>query len=280
MAGLVDGVIDEVIDAAGIGSRWQELFGRRPLGGRAFDLVIDTQRRVLTTAIVHRIRHRRFISGAAGYALSHARPETRRPPRAMAHQLAQLVALARGGAAGEHGGVSLSPAVRALAAELLPGDACRVGFAPGAGMAVKRWPLDRHCALARAQAAMGRVPVFLLGPGEAALADAVRAEVPEALLPLQEAAAITPDLTIALGARLSAAVAADCGAGHLLAASGVPMVSLFGPTPPEKFAPFASRLTVIRAQSFGGAEMERIPLDAVQAALETLLAEASDRAAE
>ena len=56
--------------------------------------------------------------------------------------------------------------------------------------------------------------------------------MPTARFPLQDAkrrdgGAASPLLTIALGQRLAAAVANDSGAGHLLAASGCPIVSLF-----------------------------------------------------
>ena len=67
LAPLVKGLIDEVIEDAGIGSDWTELF-RRPLPGRHFDLVIDTQRRVLTTLILRRLDCDRFISGAMDFA--------------------------------------------------------------------------------------------------------------------------------------------------------------------------------------------------------------------
>ncbi len=63
LAPLAQGLIDEVVEDAGIGSHWLELL-RRPLAGRRFDLVIDTQRRVLTSLIVKRIAHGVFVSGA------------------------------------------------------------------------------------------------------------------------------------------------------------------------------------------------------------------------
>jgi ADP-heptose:LPS heptosyltransferase len=53
----------------------------------------------------------------------------------------------------------------------------------------------------------------------------------------------------------------------MLAAAGIPLVSLFGPTDPGKFAPWTERLTVLRAQEFGSAEMAAIPLAAVLAAV-------------
>jgi ADP-heptose:LPS heptosyltransferase len=77
---------------------------------------------------------------------------------------------------------------------------------------------------------------------------------------------------MALGRRLAVAVANDSGAGHLLAASGVAMISLFGPSAAAKFAPAARRLTLIEAQRFGGSEMSAIPLAAVSEAVEVSLA--------
>ena len=73
---LVDGLIDEVIEEAGIGSAWSELLVR-PLNGRRFDLVLDTQRRLVTSLVLRRIAHGRFISGCAGYLLSDVRPPGR-----------------------------------------------------------------------------------------------------------------------------------------------------------------------------------------------------------
>ena len=80
-----------------------------------------------------------------------------------------------------------------------------------------------------------------------------------------------PLLSIALARRLRAAVANDAGVGHILAAGDIPLVSLFGPTSAEKFAPAAKRVEVVRAQDFGGSDMEAIPPEAVAAALDRLL---------
>ncbi|CAA7614239.1 glycosyltransferase family 9 protein [Magnetospirillum sp. UT-4] len=271
---VVAGLVDEVIDDAHVGSRLRELVGRRPLDGRAFDLVIDTQRRLLTTLILRRIRHRRFLSAAAGFRLSDLRPAAGRVrPPAMVGQLLALAELAAGGAVTAAAALPRDAAAEALADGLLPPGPTYVGFAPGAGGRHKCWPLERYLELAAAEAGQGRVPVFFLGPAEADWAPAVRRAVPHAVLPLQGGHAATPMLTIALARRLALAVANDSGAGHMLAAADIPLVSLFGPTPPEKFAPAARRLAVIRAQAWGGEAMELIPVDAVAAAMAGFQAE-------
>ena len=113
------------------------------------------------------------------------------------------------------------------------------------------------------------MPVVFLGPGEREWDERIRSELPEAILPLSSDS--SPALTIALGRLLGAAVANDSGAGHLLAAAEVPLFLLFGPTPPEKFAPFTPRLTIIRAQNFGGSVMQAIPVDAVDESVSAVL---------
>jgi ADP-heptose:LPS heptosyltransferase len=275
---LVDGLLDDVIEAAGIGVSWRELFGKRPLAGQRFDLVIDTQSRVLTSLILHRLRHGRFVSPAARFLLSDRRPPRGyRKPQHLHHRLFDLIALASGRPAPTPAPAKLPADMEDAAARLLPAGPRYVGFAPGAGHRFKCWPRERYVELARRQVAHGRVPVLILGPAETGWHAELAAALPTARFPNQDAAAggiaTGPLLTLALAQRLAAAVANDGGGGHILAESGVPLVSLWGPTKVGKAYPMARRLKLVTAQLFGGDAMELIPVDAVEAALETLLAD-------
>lgn len=274
LAPLVDGQIDEVIQEAGIGSHWGELL-RRPLPGRRFDLVIDTQRRVLTTLILRRIRCGTFVSAAADFAFSSIRPPRGyRKPAAMIRQILDLIEIASGRKVDERWAQDLPARFEERAASLLPAGPDYVGLSPGAGGRHKCWPLDRFVEVARRQLARGRVPVFILGPDEASWYEGLRATLPEARFALQEttpdAVGKSPLLTIALAARLRAAVANDSGGGHLLAAGGVPLLSLWGPTKMEKAPPQTPVLRTILARDFGGESMDLIPVEDVDAALEAL----------
>ncbi|BAE51652.1 glycosyltransferase family 9 protein [Paramagnetospirillum magneticum] len=270
LAPLVTGLIDEILPFTRIGERPLELVGRRPLPGRSFDLIIDTQRRGLTTLILRRIRHRRFISATAGFLVSDGKPADATRPASMIGQLMQLAEAAAGQPVAEASPLPRDPSIEAEAERLLPAGPRYVGLAPGAGGRWKCWPLERYIALAAGL--KDAVPVFLLGPAEASdWAPTIRAALPHALLPLQQASALTPMLTIALGRRLAAAVANDSGTGHMLGAADIPLVSLFGPTPADKFAPHTRRAAILRAQDFGGEAMDAIPLPAVADALGQLL---------
>ncbi|MCR6629396.1 MAG: glycosyltransferase family 9 protein [Magnetospirillum sp.] len=271
LAPLVAGLLDEVVaeDPAAFARRCRA-------AGQRFDVVLDTQRGFLTALRLRRIPHRRFISPALAFLLSSERPRAYRKPPLLAAQLMDLASLTAGAPVQPQGGFTIPAAAAAEATALLPAGPHYVGLAPGAGSRHKCWPLEHFIRLGGQLAQEGKAPVFILGPAEQDWADTVRAALPEALLPLQAARTADVVLTLAVGARLASAVANDAGVGHLLAAAGTPLVSLFGPTPPAKFAPWATRARIVRAQDFGSDSMDAIPIEAVQAALAALDGDGAD----
>ena len=268
--------IDELILGEPLGARLADLFHRPgPFGGRTFDLVIDTQTNLRRSLVVRRAA-RSFISAAAGFALSDRRP-TGPWPESMIGQLEGLLKLAAGPAATLQRPQLAPPEAVETALALLPPGETYVGFAPGAGGAERRWPLDRYLQLAAAQHDRGRRPVFLLGPAERDYLEPVRTMAPYALLPLEDEAAARapvqgPLLTIALAGRLSAAVAADAGPGHMLAAGGAPLVSLFCERRKErKFLPAGAIVRPLVAEDFGDKAIAASPAAEVDRLLEALL---------
>lgn len=247
-------LLDEVRERCGIGASPRAFLDRVPAGIGPFDLLIDTQSLAWRTAAVWRVRHRRFVSAI-------------RPPQKPAgpHVLDRLFALI-GEPPRDLSPLPVPDAIRAAAEAALPGDPPRLAIAPGAGGAKKIWPLDRFIAVAKARP---ETPVFLLGPAEAPLRAAIAQALPRAVFPLEHPAigAPQPLATIALAARCRIGVSNDSGTGHMIAASGTPLVSLFGPSSARKFRPIGRRVTIVAAHDHGGAEMTRIPVAAVLEAL-------------
>ncbi|HUA78489.1 MAG TPA: glycosyltransferase family 9 protein [Acetobacteraceae bacterium] len=270
LAPLMPGLLDAVIEDTGIGVSWAGVFRPRADLRRA-DLLIDTQRQVRTSLALSRLRPRIFVSAAAGWLLSARAPLDRPKPASMLGQMMQLIA-----ACGANANLSYLPALRLPAsleeeaARRLPGGKIPlVGLAPGAGDRRKCWPLERFLGLGAALGQRGLAPVVLLGPAEREWSERVAHALPSALLPVRTED--SPLMTMAIARRLALAVANDAGVGHIIAAAGTPLVSLFGPTSPEKFAPQATRLTILRAQDHGAAAMDAIPEAAVLEAVLTAL---------
>lgn len=281
---LVANWLDEVIENPGIGRAGQLFDPRPPLAGRRFDVVIDTQRNVLRTLCVRRIRHGSFVAGTADFWLSDVRPpDPKAQPRSLIPRLRFLLDLVSEPSTTPPSPVRVGADYRDLAARLLPEGPTYVGIAPGAADTSKIWPLERFIEVAHVQVGAGRVPVFFLGPDEADWLERIEAAMPRALFPEWSRTDDRQDLkgpmlVMALGARLAAAVANDSGVGHMLALSGSPLVSLFSQHDPEKYAPRAMRLAIIDSKDYGGTDPSLIPIEPVIRAVDGLLSETGDTA--
>lgn len=129
----------------------------------------------------------------------------------------------------------------------------------------KRWPAEHYAALAERLAEQGFQPVLLGTKAETEVTGKIAAACPSAL-----------DLTgqtslfdiAALGRGAAAAVGNDTGPMHLIAATGIPCLSLFsGHTNPVRHAPKGENVTVLRE-----AALAALPPDTVFRALEPALA--------
>ena len=278
MSPFIKDLLDEVIENAGIGLSIKELF-RRPLNGRHFDLILDTQRVALATLVLWRISHNEFISPFGNFMFSNRKPEAKYSfPRSMQRQMLDLLEIATGQTIETPSNLTLriDPILLDAAKRILPEDNVYVGLLPGSGGKPKCWPLGNFIEVATTQTRLGRVPVFLLGPNELEWYEKIVASVPGAIFPLQDESfkdklIFEPQWTIALSQRLSVSVSNDSGAGHMCAAGGSPLISLFGRTSPEKFKPMTTKLTIIKAQDHGGREMHFIPVNVVNAAIHEAL---------
>ena len=271
LAPLARPFIDDVRERTGVGTQWRELWG--PRWREHFDIIIASERRLLSTLALKRIGHRRFLAPTRNFLFSDTRPEGDFRNEPVFQQTRILFELALRRPLTLPTTLSLPPELEAQAKALLPSGLPYVGFAPGAGGKDKCWPLEHFVAAARAQVLLGRRVVFFLGPEEDDWFAPLQAAVPEACFPERMAAASQrgPMLAIALARQLAAGVANDSGIGHLMAAGGQPLLVLYGRTSERKFTPGFGQRRALRAIDFGGATVADIPVAAVTAALEDAL---------
>lgn len=263
---LSAGLIDKVYAETGFGLSW---FGAIPahFGGR-YDVVVSTEARLRETLVLRRLNAAKFISPAASFLFSAERPSAATPQDSVVDHFNCLMSLACGYTLIPDTTMPLKPAYVELAASLLPSGPRYFGLCPGAGGQSKRWPFEKFIALADQIASRGFTPVFFLGPEEADLVDSIRAQAPQALFPEFASGGTdsgSPLLTIALAQRLALSVTNDSGGGHLLAAGGQPVITLFGHTNSVKFrSPYCEQF-IIHARDVANGVLADIGVDTVLA---------------
>ena len=147
----------------------------------------------------------------------------------------------------------VAPADQAWAADWLaargidPGQRL-IALHPGAGAAVKQWPVSAWVEVANRLAARPGAQIVLTGgPSEEALTAAVASAL--ARPAFDTAGATTLGQLAALYARCAVVLGSDSGPLHLAVAVGTRTVHLYGPVPPAKFGPWGDpgRHVVLRA---------------------------------
>ena len=127
-------------------------------------------------------------------------------------------------------------AERAKVRGLLPEGRPLATIAISAGQPRKAYPVDSWKVVAEALLAKGYQVAFLGGPGD-----------PPS--PVEDALDLVGKLslgeTMAAVAESAIHLAADTGTGHMAAAYGVPVVSVFGGTQPKTFRPYTTRGVVL-----------------------------------
>ena len=137
-------------------------------------------------------------------------------------------------------------AQRLLAARDGPGPL--IGINPAAGRAVKEWPAERFAATAARLAERTQATFVLLGSAaERAHADAVTRALPASIRPVDLVGRAPLVDLAAILQRMALLITGDTGPMHLAAAVGTPVLAIFGPTDPRRYAPLHTRSTVAHA---------------------------------
>ena len=82
-----------------------------------------------------------------------------------------------------------------------------------------------------------QVPVFFIEKKNIQLIEEISSRVKKAIFPETNTSLSCPALITALSTRLKKAITIDNGIMHMMGLANIPMITLFGPTNSEKFAP-------------------------------------------
>jgi ADP-heptose:LPS heptosyltransferase len=218
---------------------------------RRYDLAINFEPDIRTNIVTAAAGARRtvgFASGGGGPLLDVALDYD--PRSHTADNATALVRAAMGHApvAPAESTLRIPESVRAEASRLLApfAGALKVGMHVSGGRPIKQWPEARFREVAERLVRDRNAAIVLTGtPADRAQADLVRAALPpDRVLDLSGGASL---LTVAaVIEQLDLFVTGDTGPMHLAHAVSTPIVAVFGPSDPARYAPRGARDTIVR----------------------------------
>lgn len=260
IADVIPGVHVETVDVPwmarqGRGLTWPRLLQRaRAWRYNDYDLAINFEpdiRSNLLLALSGARRRVGFVSGGGGAVLTDAiAPDPRLHIAENARMLVER-AFGRTGVPDPATSRLNIPALsRRKAAELLPRPAHGaplVGIQPAAGRRIKEWDPVRFAEVGAELARTRGASIVIIGSqNDSPVVDAMRAawpgDVPVTVLP----ADIDLVLLTAALERLTLFITGDTGPMHLAAAVGTPVLAIFGPSLPSRYAPLSAHSRIVR----------------------------------
>ena len=209
----------------------------------SFDLILDLQSKIRNSLILKIISHKKFISSTFNFRLSKPKLNIKKENRITETILKAINFLfEKNYQLSEYNIDKIHKKFHFESEKLLP-NKNYVGFSITQGNVYrkKEWPLDNVIKISSILLEKGKIPVFFIEKKNTELKNKINSLLPNALFPEHESELGCPALVVCLGKRLDFAISIDNGVMHMLSLSKVPMITLFGPTDPEKFAPKYSR---------------------------------------
>ena len=221
---------------------WHALVVKRKIKNKSiylFDLIIDLQSKIRNSLILKLIPHKSFISSCLNFHLSNPNLKILKEKKNYNTVLKAINTIYEKNYKIEEFNINkIDKKFFNESEKLLPKNNY-VGFSITQGNIYrkKQWSLDNIIKICNKFTEYKKTPVFFIEKKNKELKNKIEKLVPSALFPEHETNISSPALVTCLGKRLDFAITIDNGVMHMLSLSKVPMISLFGPTDPDKFAP-------------------------------------------
>ena len=220
------------------GFRWWHLFFVKKNFNKKnydrFDLIIDLQSKFRNSLILKKIPHNHFYSTTFGslFSSKKIKYKSKEHIENLSIFLNEKIKIINFNCS------KLPKNLVNEAKKLLP-KSNYIGFSitQGNEYRKKSWSIYKFISLANKSLIKNKIPVFFIEKNQEHIIDKIRNQVPGALFPETKSDLSCPALVTALSSRLDQAVSIDNGVMHMISLADIPMIVLFGPTSPEKFAP-------------------------------------------
>ena len=240
---------------------WQKISNNFELEKTKFEYIFDTQKAVLRTIALKRIKSSYFISASASGFFSDKGykkiAEINR--RYYLEDLFDLLDLIKKDKVDRNYKIPIPNLLEIEIKKILQNDKLYFGISPGAGEKNKIWPIEKFEDVANFFQQKSYKIVFFLGPQENNLKQRLINNFPDAIF-LEDLIDNFSGAEIVMASTkfLSCVLTNDSGTSHMLSTNYCPVFKLFGPKNPNKFTPNKNNLYTISSQEFDSFNIEDI----------------------
>ena len=256
---------------------WKKISKKYDFENMKFNYILDTQKAVLRTIALKRIKSDIFISAsAAGLFSSKKIPKQNNKRSYYLEDLIFLVDLIKPGKYKHDFKFPLPVDLLDRLDGLFEKNKKYIGYAPGAGEKNRIWNLENFIEVARYFEKKNYKSVFFLGPEDLWLNSKIKKSFPQALYPeeiIEEFSGL--EIVMCSTKYLSCALANDSGVGHMLSTRYCPLIKLFGHHDAKKFSPLSLNIIPISSQDYGSKNINVIKIKDVIKLIEKHLAKSA-----
>jgi ADP-heptose:LPS heptosyltransferase len=223
------------------GFRWRHLFQIKDKIKENlninFDLIIDLQSKFRNTFILKKIKTKIFYSSTLNFLFSSEKKDYISTKNNIDDILLNLEKILKTNIPLINYDIKkIDQKFFNEASKLLPGNNY-IGFSITQGNIYRKktWPLEKFINVANSL--NNHVPVFFIEKNNTKLIKEISSKVKKAIFPETNTLLSCPALITALSTRLEKAITIDNGIMHMMGLANIPMITLFGPTNSDKFAP-------------------------------------------
>ena len=192
-----------------------------------FDYILDTQKSVIRTVALKRIKHKNFISGSANGLFSTKKIKNLKKRKYYLDYILDLLDLIEIKNTKSNFQIPINKNLDILISKILSKDKSYVGIAPGAGEKNKIWHLENFIELCNYLERKNKVVVFFIGPDELYLKEKLKNHYPNSIFIEDHITGYhNIEIIIATTKYLKLAISNDSGVSHMLSSGYCPLIKL------------------------------------------------------
>lgn len=256
--------IDQIIEKVNLNPFfWQKISKEYDFEKENYEYIFDTQKAVLRTIALKRIKSKKFISATANGFFSSIKiiSKNRDKKKYYLEDLMDLLNLIELKKTDNPFKISIPNALEKKITSIFDPNYQYFGIAPGAGEKNRIWPLENFIEISKYFVSKNFKIVLYLGPNEQKIKEKLISIFPDALFPEDIIKDFSNIETIIASSRfLNFALANDSGIGHILSLGFCRLYKLFGHHDSNKFTPSKKNIISINSKEFQSLDIKDIPV--------------------